>query len=199
MTTATDYPDDRFDHLTTERLIIRRFTQADAETFAAYRSNQAVARYQSWDAPISLEQAREFIDYLQGNHPDTPGDWFQFAIAEKRAQAHIGDLALLSDADDPRLATVGFTLSPSAQGRGYGTEALSALLDYLFLQRHKHRVRADCDTRNIASARLLERVGMRREAHHVRSSFFKGEWADEYVYAVLADEWQVRPRPLVQE
>ncbi len=183
-------PDDSFDHLATERLTIRRFTQADAVTFAAYRSDPDVARYQSWNPPISLDQAREFIDSLDGWHPDTPGEWFQFAIAERPSDMHVGDLALLCDDGNARLATVGFTLSASAQGKGYATEALTALLDYLFRRRGKHRVSADCDTRNTSSARLLERVGMRREAHHVRSSFFNGEWTDEYVYAILASEWE---------
>jgi aminoglycoside 6'-N-acetyltransferase len=99
------------------------------------------------------------------------------------------------DTHDSRLATIGVTLATSAQGRGYASEALAWLLDYLFSERKKHRVTAHCDVRNDKVAALLERLEMRREAHHLQSAWWKGEWVDEYVYAVLAQEWLER-RPL---
>lgn len=105
---------------------------------------------------------------------------------------HIGDVAAGVDADDPRLATIGVTMATSAQGRGYATEAVAWLLDYLFLDRQKHRVTADCDVRNSAVVALLDRLGLRREGHHLQSAWWKGEWVDEYVYAVLAREWGER-------
>lgn len=188
----TTGPDRGFEELGTARLVVRRFRPADVPTFAAYRSDPEVARYQSWDVPFSEEQAERFVDGLSEDDPDTPGSWFQFAVAEAAGRTHVGDVAAYVDADDPRQARVGVTLAADVQGRGYGTEALTALLDYLLVDRGKHRVTADCDARNVASARLLARVGMRREAHHLRSSWSKGEWTDEYVYAVLADEWRAR-------
>jgi aminoglycoside 6'-N-acetyltransferase len=187
---VTTQPDREFEERRTPRLVVRRFRLADVPTFAAYRSDPTVARYQSWDVPFSEEQAEQFVAGLSEHDPDTPGSWFQFAVAEVAGGAHVGDVAAHVDPDDPRLARVGITLAADAQGRGYGTEALTALLDYLLVDRGKHRVAAECDTRNAASTTLLERVGMRREAHHLRSSWWKGEWTDEYVYAVLADEWR---------
>lgn len=185
-------PDRGFGELRTARLVVRRFRRADVPTFAAYRSDPVVARYQSWDVPFSEEQAEQFVAGLSDDHPDTPGSWFQFAVAESADGSHVGDVAAYVDADDPRQARVGITLAADAQGRGYGTEALAGLLDYLLVDRGKHRATADCDARNVASAKLLERVGMRREGHHLQSAWWKGEWTDEYVYAVLADEWQTR-------
>lgn len=184
--------DTGFDHLSTARLIIRRFQERDAGTFAEYRSDPQVARYQSWTPPYPLAQAEQFVTEMAGAHPDVAGQWCQLAIEERDSGTHIGDVAAHVDADEPRLTTVGITLSPAAQGHGYATEALTALLDYLLIQRGKHRVRATCDTRNRASAALLERVGMRREAHRLANTREKGEWTDEYVFAVLADEWRQR-------
>ena len=188
-------PDTTFHELRTPRLVLRRFTADDAPAFAAYRSDPDVARFQSWEAPFSPDQARAFIDELSGAHPDTPGEWFQLAVVEQATGTLVGDVAAFVDGEDPRLARVGVTFARSAQGRGYATEALTALLDYLLLTRGKHRVSADCDARNTASAALLRRVGMRHEATHRRSAWWKGEWTDEEVYAVLAEEWKAAGWP----
>jgi aminoglycoside 6'-N-acetyltransferase len=188
-------PDVAFREHRSDRLVIRRFRAEDAASLAAYRSEPATARYQSWEIPFSQEQARSFIASLEAANPDSPGDWFQFAVVEAATGMHVGDVAAFVDADDPRLATIGVTLSTSAQGRGYATEAVAWLLDYLFLDRQKHRVTADCDARNSAVVALLDRLGLRREAHHLQSAWWKGEWVDEYVYALLAGEWRERRPP----
>jgi RimJ/RimL family protein N-acetyltransferase len=189
-------PDVDFDVLVTDRLTIRRFRADDADAFAAYRSDPDVARYQGWGTPFTVEQARRFIAALDGTHPDTPAEWFQFAVTERESGQLLGDVAAGTDGGDPRLAVVGFTIARAHQGRGYANEALTALLDHLFLHRGKHRVSATVDTRNAASVALLERVGMRREAHHLQNAWWAGEWTDEYVYAVLADGWVARrPSP----
>jgi aminoglycoside 6'-N-acetyltransferase len=182
----TPGPDASFTELRTPRLVIRRFTLADAGAFSAYRSDPEVARYQSWDAPYDVEQAIAFISSLAD--PFTPGEWCQLAVTA--GGVLIGDVALYIDTD-PRLGRVGFTLARDAQGRGYATEAVRAVLDHAFGQ-GVHRIAADCDTRNERSIRLLERVGMRREGHLRASGWWKGEWTDEYLYAVLAEEWPTR-------
>ena len=187
-------PDTAFRELCTDRLLLRRFRPDDAPTLAAYRSVPEVARYQSWDAPYPVARAREMIDGLGRLHPDTRGEWFAFAVTDPATGAVLGDVAACTAGDDPRLATLGVTFAPAAQGHGYATEAVTALLDYLLVDRGKHRVSADCDARNAASAALMERVGLRREAHHRRSAWWKGEWTDEYVYAVLAEEWRTGRR-----
>jgi aminoglycoside 6'-N-acetyltransferase len=188
-------PDAAFRERRSERLVIRRFRAEDAASLAAYRSDPAIAAYQSWDIPFSQTQARSFIDGLESANPDAPGEWFQFALVEAVTGLHIGDVAVGVDADDPRLATIGVTLATSAQGRGYAGEAVTWLLDYLFLERHKHRVTADCDVRNSKVVALFEHLQMRREAHHLQSAWWKGEWVDEYVYALLAREWLERRSP----
>jgi RimJ/RimL family protein N-acetyltransferase len=180
-----------FDQLVTRRLVVRRFVEADAGAFAAYRSDPAVARYQSWDAPFTIDQARAFVTWLLGHHPDEPGEWHQLAIATRdRPGELIGDCAFRPRKDEPAVADIGFTLAPAAQGHGYATEAVGALLRYLFETRRKHRVVADCDTRNVPSAALLERLGFRREGE-LRESYRDGSaWASEYLYGLLEREWR---------
>jgi RimJ/RimL family protein N-acetyltransferase len=185
-------PDTGFRELRSERLVLRRFLPGDAPSLAGYRSDPAVASLQTWKAPFTEDQARRFIDDLATIDPDTPGEWFQFAVVEGSSGVHVGDVAALVDPEDTRQVVVGITLARAAQGQGYATEALTMLLDYLFLQRGKHRVIAECDPRNQSAVRLLKRLGMRREAHHVESLWLKGEWVDEYVYAMLGREWVAR-------
>jgi aminoglycoside 6'-N-acetyltransferase len=120
----------------------------------------------------------------------SPGQWLQIAIALKHTGQLVGDCALKVHAADERQATIGITLCRAFQGQGLATEALSALLDYLFLEAGLHRVQADTDPGNLRAWKLLERLGMRRETHSLQSLWFKGRWADEFVYAILWQEWQ---------
>lgn len=173
----------------TERLTIRRFELQDAETFAAYRSDPAVARYQGWDAPYPLEKAIEFIQGMQQWKPELLGEWLQLAIIRKDSGKLIGDCAFYI-LRDGKQAEIGMTLERDAQGYGYGREATFRLLAYLFDDLGMHRVKANCDPRNVPSWRVLERVGMRREAHMIQSTWLKGEWTDDYWYAILTEEWQ---------
>ena len=90
---------------------------------------------------------------------------------------------------------IGYSIATKHQGHGYATEALSALLDYVFGTLNKRRVTAGADADNNASIALMERVGMRREAHFIESVWFREKWADEVRYAILQSEWQHRSRP----
>lgn len=88
---------------------------------------------------------------------------------------------------------IGYVFHPDAGGRGYASEACSALLALAFDELGLHRVTARLDSRNDASARLAARLGMRQEAHLMRNEMFKGEWSDEVVFAMLAEEWPNSP------
>ena len=95
-------------------------------------------------------------------------------------------------ADKPNQVEIGFTLGPDHQGYGYATEAVQGVLEYLFVSHKIHRVFASVDPRNEPSISLLERVGMRREAHFQQSMWLKGEWVDEVVFGIFESEWKSR-------
>jgi len=173
----------------TDRLILRQFELRDAPAFAAYRSDPDVARFQGWEAPFSEEQAVAFVRSMRRVQPGAPGKWLQLAIVVKASGELAGDCAFNIHKDDPRQASIGLTLVRAFQGRGYGHEAMTRLLDYLFFELKLRRVHADCDVLNQAAFRSLEKLGLRREAHFVESLWFKGAWASEYWYAILACEW----------
>jgi RimJ/RimL family protein N-acetyltransferase len=175
----------------TTRLRVRSFTHIDIKEFVAYRADPEVARYQSWSG-YTTKDGQELVDSMQDAEPGIPGEWYQLALEDRSDGVLVGDLAIHVDADEPQEAEVGFTLAPAHQGKGYGTEALTGLLDWAFPTFGLHRVIAVTDVLNAPAAGLLERVGMRREAHFVENVFFKGEWGSEYQYAVLRREWDAQ-------
>jgi len=177
-----------FVNLETARLILRHFTDADLVPFMAYRNDPDVARYQGWEG-ISEAEAHAFIAEQKLVQPGVPGQWFQIAIALKETGVLAGDCALKIDEHDERQAEIGYTLARAYQGKGIASEGVSRILDYTFRTLELHRVIAITDCENAASIALLERLGMRREGHFIRNVWFKGKWADEYLYAVLQDEW----------
>ena len=172
--------------------MLRRFRLGDVPEFVAYRSRAEVARFQSWDAPYPREEGERSIRELMQEHPDTAGQWFQFAVGLRPAGQLIGDCAAKPDAEDPRQCEIGFTIATEYQGHGYATEAARLLVGYLFTARGKHRITANCDARNTASAAVLERLGMRREGHLRQSTWAKGEWTDDLLYGLLREEWHPR-------
>ncbi|SHJ13408.1 Protein N-acetyltransferase, RimJ/RimL family [Hymenobacter daecheongensis DSM 21074] len=176
----------------TPRLRLRTFQLADVAAFAAYRAAPEVARFQSWE-PYSYAQAADFVAAQAGQPiPAPPGTWVQIGIALAATNELVGDCALCLAADEPRQGEIGITLAPAWQGRGYAAEALRGLFAHCFETLGLHRLIAVTDCENVASVRLLGSVGMRREAHFRQNIWFKGAWGDEYVYALLREEWPIK-------
>ncbi|MET8154208.1 GNAT family protein [Actinoplanes sp. NPDC049668] len=173
--------------IATERLVLRRFRAGDAETLAAYRSAPEVAVYQSWRAPYPLERARYAIETMAAADPEQPG-WFQYAIELKDGREHVGDVGVNLN-DNLMQAEIGYTLAPRRQGHGYATEAVRAVLDHLFRVRGLHKVSAECDARNVASARVLERLGFTREGLRRGHTWIKDEWTDDLIYGLLRTDY----------
>jgi RimJ/RimL family protein N-acetyltransferase len=101
----------------------------------------------------------------------------------------IADVSLLWASEAHRQGELGFVVHPAHQGRGYATEASRPMLDFAFEALALHRVVGRLEPRNVGSARVLEKLGMRREAQLVENEWVKGEWQSELVYAILAREW----------
>ncbi|MBA2288190.1 MAG: GNAT family N-acetyltransferase [Ktedonobacteraceae bacterium] len=178
-----------FTTLETPRLRLRHFTDADLAPFMAYRNDPEVARYQSWEG-ISEPEARAFVQDQKAIQPGVPGQWFQIAIELKETGALVGDCALKIEEHDARQAEIGYSLSRAYQRRGIASEAVSCVLDYAFMTLDLHRVIAITDCENTASVSLLERLGLRREGHFHQNVWFKGSWGDEFLYAILQEEWR---------
>jgi RimJ/RimL family protein N-acetyltransferase len=180
--------------LHTQRLLLRNFTASDLEAFLAYRNDPEVAKFQSWSLPYTHEKGEAFIREMQDMHAPKQGDWLQLALELKETGALIGDVAFGVKKEDIRQCSVGFTIASAHWKCGYATEAMTALLDYLFEDVDMHRVVADCDTDNIGSWKTLEKLGFRREAHFVESFLQDGQYRGEYDYGLLQREWRARKK-----
>lgn len=177
-----------FTSIQSERLLLRRFAESDLRPFLAYRNDPAVARYQTWET-YDERQARDAIERQKNADPGTPGRWFTFALESKETGELVGHVALKTQ-EDGQQAEIGFTLAREFHGLGLAFEAASRVLDYAFADLGLHRVTAITDCENRRSVTLLDRLGMRREAHFVRNVWLKDRWGDEYSYAILREEWR---------
>lgn len=175
--------------LLTSRLLLSPLRLEDAPAVFAYRSDPEVARYQGWEPP-AIDDVRRFIEELARVAPNMPGTWLQLGIRLRDGGHLIGDLGLHFPAERDAEAEIGVTVAPAHQGKGYAAEALCGAFGYLFDDLGKHRVIASVDPRNTPSMRLMARLGMRQEALHRESLWFKGAWADDAIFAILQWEWQ---------
>lgn len=174
----------------TARLLIRPVCMEDKEAMYRYRSHPETNRYLSL-IPQTVDDVAEFIGKTS-SMVNVPGTWFQCVVIEKASQTLIGDIGIHFLDTDPenRQAEIGYTLDREFRGKGYATEALTAIIGYLFHSLDKHRIIASIDPVNTDSVRLIERLGFRKEGHFRESIFFHGKWVDDLVYAILAKEWK---------
>ena len=179
-----DYP------LRTERLILRPFTRGDVDAVFAYRRREDVARY-LFDTALSREECALAVQQRIGQVAlEAEGDKIILGVELAVSGALIGEVSLIWRSVEARQGEVGWIFDPAYHGHGYATEASGAVLDLAFGPGDIHRVSARCDVRNDASWRLMERLGMRREAHFREHARFKGGWDEELIYAVLRREWR---------
>jgi len=178
--------------LQTERLLLRPFTPGDLDALLAIQSRDDVTRYLYWD-PRTAAEVREVLDRkVRSTAIVAEGDNLSLAAVLRESGQLIGDCSLRWVSAEHRQAEIGFIFHPDHHGRGYATEAAAALLALAFENLRVHRVIGRLEARNTASARVLERLGMRKEAHLVENEHVKGEWQSEIVYAQLEREWASR-------
>jgi RimJ/RimL family protein N-acetyltransferase len=184
-------PDPSFP-LRTARLMLRPFSIADLDALLDMQSREEVTRYLYW-GPRSREQVAEMLERIEKlTSFDAEGHGIRLAACLPESGAVIGDISLRLVSREHGQGEIGFVIHPDHQGNGYATEGCSELMRLGFGELDLHRIIGRADARNLGSARVMEHLGMRREAYFRQNEFVKGEWTDEVVYAVLAAEWKAR-------
>lgn len=179
--------------LSTARLTLREFVPADLDAYAAYHTLPAVYRFLYADAPSGAALDDQFSQIINAPFAQD-GDTFRLAVVRRDNNTLIGEVLLKLASQAALQAEVGYIFHPAYAGKGYATEAVSAIIDLAFQHFGFHRVFARLDAANEGSVGVVERLGLRREAHLIQNDRFNDVWGDEYIYATLQSEWAARDR-----
>jgi ribosomal-protein-alanine N-acetyltransferase len=179
--------------LETERLLLREFRLEDEADIYEYASDPEVVRFADW-GPSPISTIRANLHRRLENQESWPRDSIEVAVELRRETCLIGIMRITILDRTNRTADFGYTFNRRYWNNGYATEGTRALLDLAFSNLNLHRLWATCDVRNRASYRVMEKLGMRREALFKKDVLQKGEWRDSYLYAVLAEEWDSSSR-----
>jgi RimJ/RimL family protein N-acetyltransferase len=176
--------------LETERLVLRPFEDGDLDAMHAIQSDVESARW-LYNEPRTLDETKALLrKKIAGDRFAAEGDWLAAAVVARETGQLVGDVSMQWVSEQHKTGEIGFIFDPAHQGRGYATEAARPFLAFAFEELGWHRVIGRTEARNTASARVLEKLGMRREAHLIENEWVKGEWQSELVYAMLDSEWQ---------
>lgn len=172
----------------TKRLYLRRFSKEDSLDLYEYLSLPDVTKFEPYD-PLTMSEAIEAAK-------ERSLDESFYAICHRDNDKVIGNIYLSKTAPDYiQTYTLGYVLNPKYQNKGYATEAVYAILDFVFRKKDAHRVIAYCNVKNTKSWELLERLKMRREGEMIQNIYFKyndegnPQWNDSYLYAILQTEF----------
>jgi len=177
--------------LHTSRLVLRPFAASDFEAFSAYHSLPEVYRFLYADPPEG-EAMRQCFETVLNAPFAADGDKLTLAVCRREDGAVTGEVLLKLRNSAALQGELGYLFHPAFQGQGLALEAARAMLDFGFAALGFHRVCARLDALNTGSARVAEKLGMRREAHLRQNDRHNGVWGDEFVYALLRSEWEAK-------
>lgn len=171
----------------TDRLLLRKFNTSDTEAiFSAWTSDERVAKYTSWNAHKSIEDTKAYVEYMTNKTELSDYNW----IIELDNKI-IGSINVCYSNDQSEIVGLAYVLAHDYWGKGYMTEAAKAVINFLFNDVNYRKIIAGCDSKNIGSARVLEKIGMKREAvlrEHIKRK--DGTWGDDFQYGILKREFE---------
>ena len=175
--------------LETPRLILREYTEDDTPAVLAYQRDPRYLRYYPWEQR-TLEDTQRFVRTFIDWQSESPRRRFQLAVLLRESGALIGSCGVRRKPDDDTEADIGFELSPEQWGRGYATEAATAMMDFAFGELGLRRLSSWCIAENAASARVLEKIGMSLEGRLIAAERFKGRDWDTLLFGMARERWE---------
>ncbi|HEV7706618.1 MAG TPA: GNAT family protein [Asanoa sp.] len=171
--------------LVTSRLLLRELSDSDRPAVHGYAGDPAVTRFMDW-GPNSPADTARFLDEVRGEASAVPRSSYTLAVVVRATDELVGAVHLAETSSEHRRGEMGYVLAAAHWGRGFATEAAAAVLRFGFDQVGLHRIAATCDPDNVASARVLTKIGMHREGHLREHLLIRGEWRDRSTFAALS-------------
>ena len=173
-------------------MTLRPYAMGDLEGLHGMYGREDMCRFLPWE-PMDVDQARAKLEQrVRQTRIEADGDPLVLAAVDTESGRIIGEFMLRLISAESRQGEIGWSIHPDVQGRGLATEGAAEMLRLGFDESGLHRIVAGSDPRNVASIRVMERLGMHREALFAESEFRKGEWASDAIYAILESEWRSR-------
>ncbi|WP_263705928.1 GNAT family N-acetyltransferase [Shouchella tritolerans] len=169
-----------------KNVFLREFKIDDWHDVHAYASLEQVCRYQTW-GPNNEKDSQNYVKQAIVDARKCPRARFVFAIAQKNKERVVGAAELVIDVAN-HSGAIGYIVHPDYWGQGVATEAATCLIDDGFNRLKLHRIWATCDSRNIASAKVLKKVGMQQEGRLRDHLWLNDGWRDSFVFGLLEDE-----------
>ncbi|RAP76121.1 GNAT family N-acetyltransferase [Paenibacillus montanisoli] len=172
--------------LETERLILRDFTRDDWKAVHVYASDADLVQHMEW-GPNQEIATIDYVDRMLMSQNQYPREQYELAITVKENGTLIGGCGLHIEKHSQ--AALGYCLNRQFWGKGYTTEAAHAMCRFGFFDIKLHRIFATCRPENIASSRVMEKIGMTKEGTLREHLFFKGRWHNSFIYSILTTEF----------
>jgi RimJ/RimL family protein N-acetyltransferase len=167
----------------------------DLEDLLEFHSDPEVVRYIPWPVRDREATRTTLRDKLDRHTVTGSGQWLVLAVELRESSKVIGEILLKWESEEHQQGEIGYAYNAAYHRRGFATESAAAMLDFGFSTMGLHRIAGKCDARNRGSARVLAGLGMRLEGTLRECEFFKGEWTDEQIFAILSTEWTARKNP----
>lgn len=172
-----------------ERVMLRDIEENDWEDVHQYASQSIVCKYQPW-GPNTIKESQSFVKEAIKDFNKSPRTRFVFAIIEKQNEKMIGVVEFNIRDEINRNGEIGYIIHPMYWGQGFATEVAKLIVNFSFYELNMHRIYATCDPRNIASSKVLEKIGLTLEGRMRQDLLLKDGWRDSLLYSILDDEWR---------
>ncbi len=174
----------------TERLIIRKFTQADLNDVFEYCKNPNVARYVTWEPHRNLEDSQKFIDYALSTYAKGGMDPMAMVLKDDPSKKVIGSIGLIPVSPKNRTFELAYAMGEDHWGKGLAVEASKPLINFVFKTYAVERIQCRCDILNPQSSRVMEKLGMNYEGTLKASMYLKGKPRDMHMYSIVKPDFK---------
>lgn len=171
----------------TKRLLLRELIEEDFKDIYLFKSDPQVVKYLNW-GPNNQEQTQKSLRKQIAFQTEEKRRIYVLAVVLKDTKEVIGNALFMIEDDDFETAEIGYFLNSKFWKNGFGKEVVEGLLYLGFYQIKMHRIYAVCDVKNIGSIKILKKTGFRLEGHFIKNLKVKGEWRDNYLFAILKEE-----------